>query len=114
MAKPRSANAGQSTINGPGGKPAQAGAPGLNVPRPGCVSSSLAGRGLGGRGPRRALALVRIEMDLPEPNRFRRHLDIFVVRDIGQRLLEAELFRRRQAYRLVLGRRADIGELLAL
>src|SRR5882724_12074246 len=61
-----------------------------------------------------ALALVRVEELLAQADRFRRHLDELVVLDIGERLFQRHPDRRRQPHRLVLGRGADVGELLAL
>src|SRR6201988_5284534 len=57
-----------------------------------------------------ALAFVRIEQLLAQPDRLWRHLDQFVVLDIGERLLQRHADRRRQPHRFVLGGGADIGE----
>src|SRR5580698_8242415 len=61
----------------------------------------------------RALAIVRVEEFLAQPDRFRRHLDQLVVLDIGQRLFQRHPDRWGQAHRFVLGRGADVGKLLA-
>src|SRR5450755_1887572 len=74
---------------------------------PACLSHRLLG--LFG-----ALALVGVEELLAQPDRFRGHLDQFVVLDIGQRLFQGHLDRRGQAHRFVLRGGADVGELLAL
>src|SRR5262249_19950164 len=60
------------------------------------------------------LALVGIEQLFPQADRFRGDLDIFIIRDVGERALERHLDGRREAYGLVLGVGPDIGELLAL
>src|SRR5215208_2684788 len=61
-----------------------------------------------------ALAIVRVENRLADPDRFWRDLDELVVLDPGERLLERHADRRREPHRLVLRGRADVGELLAL
>src|SRR5439155_27246056 len=66
------------------------------------------------RGPARPPPVVDVEQALAHADRLGRDLDQLVVLDIGDRLFEAHLDRRRQPHRLVLGGRADIGALLAL
>src|SRR5215469_10972078 len=48
----------------------------------------------------RALAVVGVEELLAQANRFRRHLDQFVVLDIGERFFQCHLDWRRQPHRL--------------
>ncbi|CDX42319.1 conserved hypothetical protein [Mesorhizobium sp. ORS 3359] len=60
------------------------------------------------------LALVRVEIELAQPNGLRRHLDQLVVLNPGQRPLQRHADRRGQLHRLVLAGGADVGELLAL
>src|ERR1700727_1355906 len=62
----------------------------------------------------RALAVVGVEELLAQADRLRGYLDQFVVLDIGQRLFQRHLDRRRQAHRLNLRGGANVGELLAL
>src|SRR5258708_262661 len=61
-----------------------------------------------------ALAVFRVEEALAQTNRLRRDLDQLVLLDVGDRLFEAHLARRREAHSLVLAGGADVGELLAL
>src|SRR5690606_11300780 len=61
-----------------------------------------------------ALALVRIEIELAQPDRLRRHLDQFVVLYPGERALQRHADRRGELDRLVLAGGADVGQLLAL
>src|SRR4051812_47761319 len=56
-----------------------------------------------------ALALMGVEMELAQPNRFGRPLDELVVLNPGQGPLERHAHRRRQLDRLVLACGADIG-----
>src|SRR5690242_14866913 len=72
------------------------------------------GRDLCRPGPFRALARMRVENRLAQPDRLRRHLDELVFLNIGERLLERLADRRRQDPLLILARRADVGELAAL
>ena len=62
-----------------------------------------------------ALALVRIQIPLPDPDHLRRHLDQFVVLDVGDRLLQRHPLGRGQADAVFLGARgAEVGELPGL
>src|SRR4029077_8230272 len=61
-----------------------------------------------------ALAVLGIEEAFAQTNRFRRDLDQLVFFDVGDRLLEAHLARRREAHGLVLAGGADVRELFAL
>ncbi|CCV04643.1 hypothetical protein MESS2_1340046 [Mesorhizobium metallidurans STM 2683] len=60
------------------------------------------------------LALVRVEIELAQPDGLRRHFDQFVVLDPGQRPLQRHADRRRQLDRFVLAGGTDVGQLLAL
>src|SRR2546423_7625450 len=60
------------------------------------------------------LALVGIEQLLAQPDRLWRYLDELIVLDIGQCPLQRHLDGRNEPYRLILGVRPDIGELLSL
>src|SRR5215475_1917247 len=59
-------------------------------------------------------ALIGVEPAFPETDRFRRHLDQFVVLDVGQRAFQRQAQRWRQRQRFVLAGGTDVGELLAL
>src|SRR6185312_7363608 len=60
------------------------------------------------------LAVVLVEKLLAQTDRLRCDLDEFVILDIGKRFFKRHADRWRQPHGLVLGRRTDIGELLAL
>src|SRR5438094_4276754 len=62
-----------------------------------------------GRG---GLPLLRGELDLPQPDALRRHLDALVLADQLERLLERERPRRDEAYGLVRARRPHVRQLL--
>lgn len=62
----------------------------------------------------RTLAVVGIEKGFPQADRLRRHFDEFVVLDVGEGLFQRHPDRRREAHGLILARRANIRELLAL
>jgi serine O-acetyltransferase len=92
-----------------------AGVPARIVGEAGCDQPAMSMDHLfGGRRAPGALALMRVEEALAQPDRVRRHLDQLVVVDIGDGLFQRHLHRRRQAHRLVRARGADVGQLLAL
>src|SRR6185312_6441990 len=90
-------------------KPNRAGTPLFAIPHSPFASSRHSLLGLD-----RALAVIGVEEFLAQPDRFRSHLDQFIILDIGERLFQRHLDRRRQAHRFVLRGGADVGELLAL
>src|SRR5262249_41366342 len=61
-----------------------------------------------------ALALMRVEIELTEPDRFRRHLDKLVILDPRQSTLQRHADRRGELDGLVFSGGTDVGELLAL
>src|SRR6266516_1367896 len=63
---------------------------------------------------RHRLPLRPRELDLPQADALRRHLDALVVADELQRLLERERARRNETDELVRGRRAHVRQLLLL
>src|ERR1700749_842078 len=64
--------------------------------------------------PRLALALVRIEEALADPDRLWSDFDQLIVLDVSDRLLEAHALWRSESNAFVLAGCAEVGELLGL